>query len=74
MQYENVKQALAALDEIESTLNAYAHAMNVLGIDAATVAPEASAPHRGKTMGLLSGIVYGLTADPQNIALAAYLL
>ncbi len=74
MQYENVKQALNALDEIESTLNAYAHAMNVLGIDAATVAPEASASYRGKTMGILSGVVYGLTADPKNIALAAYLL
>lgn len=74
MQYENVKQALNALDEIESTLNAYAHAMNVLGIDAATVAPEASASYRGKAMGILSGVVYGLTADPKNIALAAYLL
>ena len=74
MQYENVRQALAALDELEMTLNAYHHAINVLGVDAATAAPEASAPLRGKTMGVLSGILYGLTADPKNIALAKYLL
>ncbi len=74
MQYESVKQALAALNETEATINAYNHAMNVLGIDASTAAPEASAAHRGQTMGVLSGVVYGLIADPKNIELTQYLL
>ena len=74
MQYESVKQALEVLNETEATINAYNHAMNVLGIDAATVAPEASAAHRGKTMGVLGGVVYGLIADAKNIELAKYLL
>ncbi len=74
MQFENVKQALDRLNEIEATQNAYAHAMNVLGIDAATAAPEASAARRGETMAVLSGVVYGLIAKAENIELAAYLL
>ena len=74
MQIENVKQALEKLDELEATYAAYNHALGVLGVDAATAAPEASAAYRGKTMAVLSGVIYGLVADPKNAELAAYLL
>ena len=74
MQFENVQQALALLDELEATQAAYNHAMGVLGVDAATVAPQASAAYRGKTMAVLSGVIYGLVADPKNLEVAAYLL
>ena len=74
MQFENVAQAMKQLDELEATIAAYRHAMAVMGVDAATVAPEASAKYRGKTMGVLSGVVYGLIAKPENIELAAYVL
>ena len=47
--------------------------MGVLGVDAATVAPRASAPGRGKTMEVLSGVIYKLISDPENLTLCAYL-
>jgi len=74
MQFENVTQAMGQLDELEATIAAYRHAMAVMGVDAATVAPEASAKYRGKTMAVLSGVVYTLIAKPENIELAAYVL
>ena len=73
MGFENVQQALAKLDELQATSAAYNHAMGVLGVDASTAAPSASAQERGKTMAVLSGVMYGLIANPENRELADYL-
>jgi len=74
MVFENVGQALEMLRALEETSAAYSHAMGVLGVDAATAAPSASAQYRGKTMAVLSGVIYGLMADPKNAEMASYLL
>ena len=73
MEYSSLSQAVARLNEIESTTYAYNHAMGVLSVDASTIAPSASAPGRGKTMEILSGVVYKLVADPENMDLVTYL-
>ena len=74
MQFENVKQALEKLEQLEATTSAYTHAMGVLYLDACTAAPEDSAEGRGKTMGVLSSVMYGLIANPDNLELACWLL
>ena len=73
MEYTSLSQALARLNEIEATSSAYGHAMGLLSVDASTVAPSASAPGRGKTMEILSAVVYKLAADPENMDLVRYL-
>lgn len=60
MLYETTAQALSAMDELEKTLAAYYHALNMMGFDAATRAPAASAAGRGQTMGLLTQVCYDL--------------
>ena len=47
--------------------------MGVLSVDASTAAPSESAEGRGRTMAVLSGLVYGLVADPENQTLIAWL-
>lgn len=71
---ENVKCALEKLNELEATLSAYQHAMNVMSVDASTAAPADSAQARGKAMAVLSGVIYGLTANPETQALCESLL
>ncbi len=73
MQYQDISSAWAEFARVSATLNAYYHAMNVLGTDAATAAPSDSAEGRGRTMEVLSGVVYDLIADPENHKLIAYL-
>ena len=73
MEFTSVSQAVARLNEIETTSYAYGHAMGLLSVDASTIAPSASAPGRGKTMEILSGVVYNLVADPENLNLVQYL-
>ena len=73
MQFESLSQAIAKLNELESTSAAYGHAMGLLGVDASTIAPGNSAEGRGKTMEILSTIVYGLVANPENLELTSYL-
>ena len=73
MEFTDLSQAIARLNEYEATSYAYGHAMGVLGVDASTVAPSASAPGRGKTMEILSGVMYRLVADPENMDLVRYL-
>ena len=63
MPYTNINEAIARLDEIEATAAAYGHAMGVLSLDAATAAPLGSAEGRGKTMAVLSNVIYGLAAS-----------
>lgn len=74
MSYENAMQAMERLNELEATMSAYQHAMNVLSVDASTAAPSDSAQARGATMAVLSGVIYGLMANPENRALAEYLV
>lgn len=73
MPYSDISSAVAKLNELEATSAAYSHAMGVLSVDASTAAPSESAEGRGRTMAVLSGIVYGLVANPENQALIAYL-
>ncbi len=56
----------AKLQELEAKKQAYGHAMGVMQYDAATVAPAGSAENRGRTMGLLSEVVYGLETGEET--------
>ena len=73
MPYTNINEAVARLDEIEATVSAYSHAMGVLTLDAATAAPLGSADGRGRTMAVLSKVVYDLAASPDTRELVEYL-
>ena len=73
MAYTNINDAIARLDEIASTAAAYGHAMGVLSLDAATAAPLGSAEGRGKTMAVLSNVIYSLAASADTRELLEYL-
>ena len=73
MAYTNINDAIARLDEIEATAAAYGHAMGVMGLDAATAAPLGSAEGRGKTMAVLSNVVYEMAASAETRELLAFL-
>ena len=73
MPYTNLNDAIARLDEIEATASAYGHAMGVMGLDAATAAPLGSAEGRGKTMAVLSSVIYELAASDDTRELTQYL-
>ena len=73
MPYTNLNEALARLDEIEATVSAYSHAMGMLSLDAATAAPLGAAEGRGKTMAVLSKVVYELAACDDTRELIEYL-
>ena len=74
MKYENLDQAVSALKNLQQTLAAYNHAMGVLYLDATTAAPSDTWEGRGKTMEILSKVVYDLTANPENAELFDFLL
>ncbi len=74
MKYETLDQALETLKKLEATQAAYSHAMGVINLDAITAAPSASWEGRGKTMEILSQIVYDLSVKPENGELFDYLL
>ena len=74
MPYTDINAAVAKLDELEATIAAYSHAMGVMSVDASTAAPAASAQGRGRTMAVLSGVIYKLAADPDNLGLVKFLL
>lgn len=65
MKYQTVQQALEALERYQRTLSAYSHAMGVLYLDATTVAPSDTWEGRGKTMEVLSEVVYQLDTNPE---------
>ena len=73
MPYTNIAEAVARLDEIEATVSAYSHAMGIMALDAATAAPLGAAGGRGRTMALLSKVVYDLAASPDSRELMEYL-
>ena len=73
MPYTNIAEAIARLDEIEATVSAYSHAMGILSLDAATAAPLDAAEGRGKTMALLSGVIYELAASRDSMELMEFL-
>ena len=73
MPYTNINEAIARLDEIEATAAAYGHAMGILTLDASTAAPLASAEGRGKTMAVLSNVIYNMAASAETRELLEYL-
>lgn len=73
MKYESTKQALEALEKWQRTIAAYTHAIEVLFLDATTAAPSDTGEGRGKTMEVLSQVVYDLIANPKNGELLSYL-
>ena len=66
MKYETLEQALAAMDKFQQTRAAYDHALGVMSLDATTVAPSDTWEGRGKTMEIMSGIIYELETNPDN--------
>ena len=73
MKFENVTQALEALEKYQRTMAAYNHALGVMYHDASTVAPADSWEGRGKTMEIMSQITYDLETAPENVAMIEYL-
>ena len=73
MPYTNINDAVARLDEIEATAAAYGHAMGIMALDAATAAPLGAADGRGRTMEVLSKVVYDLAASADTRELVEYL-
>ena len=73
MTFESVHQALEKLDKLQRTQAAYNHALGVVYLDATTVAPSDSWEGRGKTMEIMSEVMYNLIADPENEDLLSYL-
>ena len=65
MNYETVSRALEAMDKYQQMRSAYSHAINVISLDASTAAPKESWEGRGRTMGVMSRIMYDLETDPQ---------
>lgn len=73
MTFESTHQALEKLDKLQRTQAAYNHALGVVYLDATTVAPSDSWEGRGKTMEIMSEIMYNLIADPENEDMLKYL-
>ena len=73
MSYNNLSEAIARFDEIQATVSAYSHAMGCLSLDAATAAPLGAADGRGKTMAVLSKVVYDLASSAETRELLDYL-
>ena len=73
MKFESVSEALAALKKHQDVMAAYNHAMGVLYLDATTVAPSDSWDGRGKTMEILSQIIYELETKPENGEMLSFL-
>ena len=73
MTYETVNQALEALNKHQATMAAYNHALGVLFHDAGTAAPSDSYEGRGRTMGVMSQIIYDLETKPENKELLTFL-
>jgi len=68
-----IEYALEYFNNLMQTIHAYNHATSLLYYDSVTVAPAGSAAGRGKTMGILSGIVYDLTAKPESVEVIDFL-
>jgi len=62
----NLATAIEKLNKLESTQQAYHHAMGVLTLDGATAAPRRAAKGRGQTLGVLSGVVYQLFVNDET--------
>ena len=73
MQYESAAKALEAMEKHQATMAAYNHALGVLFHDGSTAAPKESWEGRGKTMGIMSGIIYELETKPEIPAMISCL-
>lgn len=69
----SLEEAVSAVKRLQQTQAAYNHALGVLSLDANTAAPSDTWEGRGKTMEIMSEVVYKLTADPANGELLAFL-
>ena len=61
------EQATAKIRTLAENSHALGHAMGILNVDGETVAPKESWRGRGRTLGVLSGMYYGLMSDPEAI-------
>ena len=66
---EGLEGLKGRLAQLEARQHAYQHAMGVLSYDAMTCAPAGSAENRGKTLEVLSEVVYGLETGEETGAL-----
>ncbi len=73
MSFTDLNTAIAKFDQMEATSAAYSHAMSALMLDASTAAPAASAEGRGKTMAVLSNVVYEMAASAETRELLEFL-
>lgn len=73
MKYNDLNTALDSLKAIQDTHYVYRHGMDILSIDEATAAPEASAEGRGRVLEYFSSRVYELISNPENMDLVQYL-
>ncbi len=68
-----VETALKTYRDTLKKLNAYGYAMSMIYYDAATVAPEAAAAHRGDMLALLAEEEYNLRTGTEMTEAVAYL-
>ena len=61
-----LENALVKLNELQTAMNAYGHAMGVMYVDGDTSAPALSYKGRGQTMAYLSGITYKLLVNDET--------
>ncbi len=70
----DITQAREKFRDMYARLDALGHAMGILNYDAVTGAPEMSDDGRGRTMGVLSDMEYGIQTDPESLEAVEYLL
>lgn len=73
MEFTDIAQAIAAMEEHQKTLAAYNHAIGVLYLDATTAAPKDTWEGRGKTMEVLSEAVYRQSTSQDLADILAFL-
>lgn len=73
MPYSSAEEALGALRELEKTVSAYNHAIEVIYLDAATAAPKDTADGRGATLAILNQTCYDILTNPKNKEIYDYL-
>lgn len=70
----DIETAKVKFRELQSKMHAYNHAASMLYYDAVTAAPSDTAEGRGKTMAVLSEVIYELSSGDEARELAACLL
>ena len=68
-----LNEAKKQLMEIQSKMSAYAHALELMYFDGATIAPKETAENRAHAMGILSEEIYKLSTGEETVSLLEYL-